>query len=233
MAAVYWHAGCRECPPELYPVNFNVRFTTISHYQLQEFGSTTRSKRVSAQTFWSRHREAHLHACGTHPGFDLTAVCHNWFDLSEQMYTFDGVWHFGKVFSSQKNPSLHCNGEMADSVYGFMSVSSLLISALWKGCPKVVVGLCMHNLRTTNPAEYYWWQFYTEMAVMGSWRPLSCHLSTANRRMLKHKNAQPHAARICTHSRQMVVTPETDSLTHFCEHPKAHLCNNHAVKSAS
>ncbi len=33
------------------------------------------------------------------------------------MLTFDGVWHFGEVFSSQMNPGFHCTGQMADSVY--------------------------------------------------------------------------------------------------------------------
>ncbi len=29
-------------------------------------------------------------------------------DLSGQMLTFDGIWHFGEVFSSRMNPSFHC-----------------------------------------------------------------------------------------------------------------------------
>ncbi len=41
-------------------------------------------------------------------------------DLSGQMLTFDGVWHFGEVFSSWMNPGFHCTGQMADSVYGVM-----------------------------------------------------------------------------------------------------------------
>ncbi len=34
------------------------------------------------------------------------------------MLTFDGVWHFGEVFSSWMNPGFHCTGQMADSMYG-------------------------------------------------------------------------------------------------------------------
>ncbi len=34
------------------------------------------------------------------------------------MLTFDGIWHFGKVFSSRMNLGFHCTGQMADSVYG-------------------------------------------------------------------------------------------------------------------
>ncbi len=30
------------------------------------------------------------------------------------MLTFDGVWHFGEVFSSRMNPGFHCTGQMAD-----------------------------------------------------------------------------------------------------------------------
>ncbi len=30
------------------------------------------------------------------------------------MLTFDGVWHFGEVFSSRMNPCFHCTGQMAD-----------------------------------------------------------------------------------------------------------------------
>ncbi len=62
-------------------------------------------------------------------------------DLSGQMLTFDGIWHFGEVFSSRMNPGFHCTGQMADSVYGVVWVSSLLMSTLWIEWPMVVVGL--------------------------------------------------------------------------------------------
>ncbi len=35
-------------------------------------------------------------------------------DLSGQMLTFDGVWHFGEVFFSWMNPGFQCTGQMAD-----------------------------------------------------------------------------------------------------------------------
>ncbi len=44
-------------------------------------------------------------------------------DLSGQMLTFDGVWHFGEVFSSRMNPRFHCTVQMADSVYGVVWVN--------------------------------------------------------------------------------------------------------------
>ncbi len=62
-------------------------------------------------------------------------------DLSGQMLTFDGVWYFGKVFSSRMNPSFHCTGQMTDSVYGVVWVSGLLMSMLWIEWPMVAVGL--------------------------------------------------------------------------------------------
>ncbi|ROL54164.1 Oligoribonuclease, mitochondrial [Anabarilius grahami] len=57
------------------------------------------------------------------------------------MLTFDAVWHFGEVFSSRMNPGFHCTGQMADSMYGVMCVSGLLMSTLWIEWPMVAVGL--------------------------------------------------------------------------------------------
>ncbi len=62
-------------------------------------------------------------------------------DLSGQMLTFDGVWHFGEVFSSQMNTGFHCTGQMADSMNGVVGVSGLLMSTLWIEWPMVAVGL--------------------------------------------------------------------------------------------
>ncbi len=53
------------------------------------------------------------------------------------MLTFDGVWHFREVFSSRMNPGFHCTGQMADSVYGVVWVSGLLLSTLWIEWPMV------------------------------------------------------------------------------------------------
>jgi hypothetical protein len=53
----------------------------------------------------------------------------------------DGVWHFGEVFSSRMNPGVDCTGQMADSVYGVVRVSGLLMSTLWIEWPMVAVGL--------------------------------------------------------------------------------------------
>ncbi len=69
---------------------------------------------ISAQIVRNRLRESHLHARRPHQGLDLTAVR-----------------HFGEVFSSRMNPGFHCTGQMADSVYGAVWVSGLLLSTLW------------------------------------------------------------------------------------------------------
>ncbi len=53
------------------------------------------------------------------------------------MLTFDGIWHFGEVFSSLMNPSFHCTVQM----YVVMWVNGLLMSMLWIEKPMVAVGL--------------------------------------------------------------------------------------------
>lgn len=58
------------------------------------------------------------------------------------MFTFDGVWHFRDMFSSWMNPGFLCTGQMADSMYGVVWVSCLLMSALWIKWLVVVEGLC-------------------------------------------------------------------------------------------
>ena len=88
------------------------------------------NQRISAQTVRNRLREAHLDARRPHRGLDgLLFVIVT--DLSGQMLTFDGIWHFGEVFSSRMNPGFHCTEQMADSMYGIVWVSSLLMSTLW------------------------------------------------------------------------------------------------------
>ncbi len=67
------------------------------------------NQRISAQTVRNRLREAHLHARRPHrvsTWLQFVIVT----DLSGQMLTFDGIWHFGEVFSSRMNPGFHVQG---------------------------------------------------------------------------------------------------------------------------
>ncbi len=102
-------------------------------------------------------------------------------DLSGQMLRFNRVWHFGEVFSSRMNPGFHCTGQMADSVYGIVWVSGLLMSTLWIEWPIVAVGLwygqsyVMDNEHWCILLMAFWMHRDT---VMRSWGPLLCHSST-------------------------------------------------------
>ncbi len=102
-------------------------------------------------------------------------------DLSGQMLTFDGVWHFGEVFSSRMNPGFHRTGQMAESVFGVVWVSGLQISMLWIEWPMLAVGLwygqayVMDNEHRCVLLRAFWMHRDT---VTRSWGSLLCHLST-------------------------------------------------------
>ncbi len=97
-------------------------------------------------------------------------------DLSGKMLTFDGVWHFGEVFSSWMNPGFHCTGQMTDSVY-----SVVWVSTLWIEWPMVAVGLwygqayVMDNEHRCILLMAFWMHRDT---VTRSWGLLLCHSST-------------------------------------------------------
>ncbi len=97
------------------------------------------------------------------------------------MLTFDGVWHFGEVFSSWMNPGFHCTGQMADSVYGVVWVSGLLKSTLWIEWPMVAVGLWYGQAYVMDIGHScillmaFWMHRDT---VTRYWGPLLCHSST-------------------------------------------------------
>ncbi len=102
-------------------------------------------------------------------------------DLSGQMLTFDGVWHFGEVFSSCMNPGFHCTGQMADSVYGVVLRERLLMSMLWSSGPMVAVGLwygqeyVMENEHRCILLMAFWMHRDTVTRSLGL---LLCHSST-------------------------------------------------------
>ncbi len=103
-------------------------------------------------------------------------------DLSVQMLTFDGVWHFGEVFSSRMNPGFHCTGQMADSVYGFVWVNGLLKSTLWIEWPIMVAVGLWYGQAYVMDNEHRWillMAFWMHRDTMTrSWGPLLCHSST-------------------------------------------------------
>ncbi len=111
------------------------------------------------------------------------------------MLTFDGIWHFGEVFSSRMNPGFHCTGQMADSVYGVVWVSSLLMSTLWIEWPMVAVGLWYGQAYVMdNEHRCILLMAYRDEIL----RPIDVPFIHDHPLMLQHDNAQPHVARICT-----------------------------------
>ncbi len=73
------------------------------------------------------------------------------------MLTFDGIWHFGEMFSSRMNPGFHSTGQMTDSV-------------LWYGQAYV-----MDNEHRCILLMAFWMDRDT---VTRSRSPLLCHSST-------------------------------------------------------
>ncbi len=137
--------------------NHRLRVTTpaqdlhIQHLHLQDrLRPATRTaaatiglhnQRVSAQTVRNRLREAHLHAHRPHRVSTWLQVVVG-IDLSGQMLTFDGVWHFrrGVLFTDESWFSLY-RADGRERVYGVVWVSVLLMSTLWIEWPMVAVRL--------------------------------------------------------------------------------------------
>ncbi len=116
------------------------------------------------------------------------------------MLTFDGVRHFGEVFSSQMNPGFHCTRQMADSVYGVVWVSGLLKSTLWIEWPMVEVGLWYGQAYAMDNEHRHFFidgilnaQRYHDEIL----RPIVVPFIQDHHLMLQHDNARPHVARIC------------------------------------
>ncbi len=51
------------------------------------------------------------------------------------------------------NPGFHCTGQMADSLYGIVSVSGLLMSMLWIEWPMLAVGIWYHVILREPPTH--------------------------------------------------------------------------------
>ncbi len=135
-------------------------------------------QRISAETISGKLICMLIVLIGVSPWLQFVVVT----NLSVQMLTFNVVWHFGEVFSSQMNPGFHCTGQMVDSVYGFMWVSGLLMSMLWIEWPMVAVGswygqaYVMYNEHRYILFMAFWMH---RDNVTRSWGPLLCHSSTS------------------------------------------------------
>ncbi len=138
------------------------------------------NQRISAQTVRNRLREAHLHARHPHWGLDLTAV-------RRRKPTWVGKCSHSMASGTLERCSLHgwisgfhCTGQMADSVYGVVWVSGLLMSTLWIEWPMVAVGLWYGQAYVMDKEHRcillmaFWMHRDT---VTRSWGPLLCHSS--------------------------------------------------------
>ncbi len=120
----------------------------IQHLHLQDYlRPATRTaaatigfhnQRISAQTVRNRLREAHLHARHPHRGLDLTAVRRrNRLEWANAHIRWRLALWRGVLFTDESR----FPGQMADSVYGVVWVSGLLMSTLWIEWPMVAMGL--------------------------------------------------------------------------------------------
>ncbi len=102
-------------------------------------------------------------------------------DLSGQMLTFDGVWHFGEMFSSGTNTCFHSTGQMADRMYGVVWVSVFsdvnVVDRVAQGGGGVMVwaGVCYGQRTQVYFIDGNWMH---RDNVTRSWDPLLCHSST-------------------------------------------------------
>ncbi len=97
-----------------------------------------------------------------------------------------------RFISSRMNPGFHCTGQMADSVYGVVWVSGLLMSTLWIEWLMVAVGLWYGQAYVMDIDGILNAQRYRHEILRAIVVPFIHHL------MLQHDNARPHVARIGT-----------------------------------
>ncbi len=112
------------------------------------------------------------------------------------MLTFDGVWHFGEVFCSWMNPGFHCTGQMADSMYGIVCVSGLVMLALWIEWPMVAVGLWYGQAYVMENEHVHFIDgiLNTHRYRNEILRPIVVPFNHDHHLMLQHDNARPHVA---------------------------------------
>ncbi len=76
-------------------------------------------------------------------------------DLSGQMLTFYGIWHFEEVFSSWMNPGFHCTGQMQTTCMVSCGCQRCGSSGPWW---RWSYGMGMRMLCTTDTGAFYWWR---------------------------------------------------------------------------
>ncbi len=101
------------------------------------------------------------------------------------------------------NPGFHCTGQMADSVYGVMWVSSLMMSTLWIEWPMVAVGLWYGQPYVLDIDGILNAQRYRD-EFLG---PVVVPFIHNHHLMLQHDNARPHVAKICTQVLEAEIIP--------------------------
>ncbi|KAL0170065.1 hypothetical protein M9458_034661, partial [Cirrhinus mrigala] len=140
------------------------------------------NQRISAQTVRNRLREAHLHARRPHRGLDLTGVRRRnqleWANAHIQWRL--ALWR-GVLFMDGR--------QMADSMYGVVWVSGLLMSSLWIEWPMVVVGLWYGQAYVMDNEH-----FIDGILNAGILRPIVVPFIHDHHLMLQHDNARPHVA---------------------------------------
>ncbi len=116
------------------------------------------------------------------------------------MLTFNGVWHFGEVFSSRMNPGFHCTGQIAGSVYsrvGKLFADVNIVDRVAHGGGEVILWAGVWYGQRT--------QVYFIDGILNAQRycdeilrPIVVPFIHDHHLMLQHDNARPHVARICT-----------------------------------
>ncbi len=133
-------------------------------------------------------------------GLDLTVVCRrNRLEWANAHIRWRLALWRGVLF--RMNPAFHCTGQMADSVYGVVWVSGLLVSMLWIEWPMGAVGLwygagICYGQRT---------QVHFIDGILNAQRycdeilkPIVVPFIHDHHLMLQHDNTRPHVERICT-----------------------------------
>ncbi len=121
-------------------------------------------------------------------------------DLSGQCSHSMASWHFGEVSSSRMNPGFHCTGQMADSVYGVVWVSGLLMSTLWIEWPMVAWGYGMAGVcyGATNTGAFYCCILNAQRYHDEILRPIVVPFIHDHHLMLQHdKCTAPMLPRLC------------------------------------